>query len=70
MKIKLTMAIYVFMSPEMTIESKLLNQFSMILVSFFSEDIKCFCLMKSKYATFFNIKVTKIERSAFLGHPI
>ena len=26
--------------------------------------------MKSKYAIFSNIKVTKIERSAFLGHPV
>ena len=29
-----------------------------------------FYLMKLKYATFFNIKVTKIERSAFLRHPV
>ena len=29
-----------------------------------------FYLMKSKYAIFLNIKVTKIERSALLGHPI
>ena len=41
---------------------------SMILVSFFSEENVY--LMKSKYAIFSNIKVTKIERSAFLGHPV
>ena len=29
-----------------------------------------FYLMKSKYALFPNIKVTKIELSAFLGHPV
>ena len=40
---------------------------SMILVLFFSEDNVY--LMKSKYAIFLNIKVTKIERSAFLGTP-
>ena len=28
-----------------------------------------FYLMKSKYAIFSNIKVTKIERSAFFGTP-
>ena len=41
---------------------------SMILVSIFSEDNAY--LMKSKYAIFFNIKVTKIEHSTFLGHPV
>ena len=29
-----------------------------------------FYLMKSNYAIFSNIKVTKIERSAFLGRPV
>ena len=40
---------------------------SIILVSFFSEDNY---LVKSKYAIFFNIKVTKIERSTFFGYPL
>ena len=40
---------------------------SMILVSFFSEDN----LIKSKYARFSNIKVTKMTGvSLFLGHPV
>ena len=38
-----------------------------ILVSFFSEDNVY--LMKSKYAIFSNIKVTKIKRSTFFGTP-
>ena len=40
---------------------------SMILVSFFSEDNVLSDEIKN--AIFLNIKVTKIERSAFLGHP-
>ena len=40
----------------------------MILVSFFSEDVLS---DEIKYAIVSNIKVTKIERSAFLGgHPV
>ena len=42
---------------------------SMILVSFFSED-NVLSDGKKKKAIFLNIKVTKIERSAFLGHPV
>ena len=51
---------------EMTIESKLLDQFQSWHHSF---QKTMFYLMKVKYAIFSNIKVTKIERSAFLGTP-
>ena len=50
----------------MTIESKLLNQ--MILIPFFSEDnVLSDEILKN--AIFFNIKVTKIEHSAFFWTP-
>ena len=49
----------------MTIESKLLKQFQWSWYHSFQNTM--FYLMKSKYGIFLNIKVTKIERSAFLG---
>ena len=60
MKRKLTMTMF----WEMTIETKLLNQFHWSWYHSFQETI-LFYLMKSKYAIFSKIKVTKIERSAF-----
>ena len=54
---------------EMVVESLILpNQYHMILVSFFSEGNVL--SDESKCAIFSNFKVTKIERSAFLGHPV
>ena len=52
---------------EMSIESKLLNKFQWSWYHSFQKTM--FYLMKSKYAIFSNIKVTKIERSAFGGTP-
>ena len=64
MKRKLTMTIF----WEITIELKLLNQFQWSWYHFFQKTM--FYLMKSKYAIFSNIKVTKIGRSALWGHPV
>ena len=66
MKRKLTMTMF----WEITIESKLLNQFQWSWYHSFQKTM--FYLMKSKYAIFLNIKGTKIERSnfCFLGHPV
>ena len=50
---------------EMTIESKLPNQFQWSWYHSFQKTM--FDLMKSKYVIFSNSKVTKIERSAFFG---
>ena len=61
MRRKLTMSMF----WEMTIESKLLNQFQWSWYHSFQKTI--FYLMKSKYAICLNIKVTKIERSSFWG---
>ena len=61
---KLTMTMF----WEMTIELKLLNQFQWSWYHSFQKTM--FYLMKSKYAIFSNIRVMKIERSAFWGHPI
>ena len=47
--------------------SKLLDQFQWSWYHSFQKTM--FYLMKSKYAIFSNIKVTKIERSTFLGTP-
>ena len=52
----------------MTIESKLPNQFQWSWHHFCQKTM--LYLMKSTNAIFSNIKVTKIERSAFLGHPV
>ena len=49
------------------IESKLLNQSHCLLYHSFQKTM--FYLMKLKYVIFSNIKVTKIERSAFIGTP-
>ena len=53
---------------KMVVESILPEPNQMILVSFFSED-NGLSLMISQYAIFSNIRVTKIERSAFWGTP-
>ena len=63
MKRKVTITIF----WEMTIESKLLNQFQWSWYHSFEKTM--LCLMTSKYAIFSNIKVTKIVRSAFGGTP-
>ena len=52
---------------EMVVESILPNQMKWSWYHSFQKTM--FYLMKSKYAIYFNIKVTKIERSAFLGTP-
>ena len=64
MKRKLKMTMF----GEMTIESKQLNHFNDIGIILFRR--QCFIWWKSKYAIFFNIKVTKIKDSTFLGHPV
>ena len=64
MKRKLTMTTF----WEMTIESKLLNQFQWSWYHSFEKTM--FYSMTSKYAIFPNIKVTNIESSAFWGTPI
>ena len=65
MKRKLTMTMF----WETTIESKLLNQFQWSWYHSFQKTM--FHLMNSKYAIFLNyIRVTKIQRSAFLWHPV
>ena len=61
MKRKLTMTMF----WEITIESKLLNQFQWSL--YHSFQMTMFYLAKSKYVLFSNIKVTKIGRSDFWG---
>ena len=53
---------------EMVVESILPNQIKWSWYHFFQKTV--FCLMKSKYAIFSNTKVTNIERSSFLEHPI
>ena len=56
---------------EMTIEWKLINHFSMILVSFFYLEDKVL-LDESKYAIYLNIKVLFNEKSSvplFFGTP-
>ena len=63
MKRKLKMTVF----WEITIESKLLNQFQWSWYHSFQKTM--FYLMKLKYTIFSNIRVTKIERSAFLGTP-
>ena len=60
MKRKLIMTVF----WEMTIESKLLNQFRWSWYHSFQKTM--FYLMKLKYGIFSNSKVTKIERSALL----
>ena len=60
---KLTMTMF----WEITVESKLLNQSQWSWYHSFQKAM--FYLMKSKFAIFFNIKVTKIERSTFWGTP-
>ena len=50
---------------EMVVESMTTESNQKILVSFFSEDNALYYLIKSKYAIFSNIKVTRIARSAF-----
>ena len=62
-KRKLTMTMF----WEMTIESKLLNQFQWSWYHSFQKTM--FYLMKSKYAIFSNIQVKKIERFKFFGTP-
>ena len=52
---------------EMTIESKLLNQFHWSWYHSFQKTM--FFLMKSKHVIFSNIKVKKIERSTFFWTP-
>ena len=51
----------------MVVESILLNQIKRSWYHSFQKTM--FYLMKSKYAIFLNIKLTKIERSAFFGTP-
>ena len=63
MKRKLTKTMF----WEMTIGSKLLNQFQWSW--YHSLQKTMFYLMKSKYSMFLNSKVMKIERSAFWGTP-
>ena len=63
MKRKLTMTVF----WEITIQLKLLSQFQWSWYYSFQKTM--FYLMKSKYAIFLNIKVTKIERSAFFWTP-
>ena len=54
---------------EMVVESILPNQIKWSWYHIFQKTM--FYLMKSKYAIFSNIKVTKIERySFFFGHPV
>ena len=50
---------------EMVVDSILPNQIK--LSWYYSVQKTLFYLMKSKYAIFLNIKVTKIERSAVFG---
>ena len=64
-RMKRTLTLTVFW--EITIKSKLLNQFQWSWYHSFQKTM--FYLMKLKHAIFSNIKVTKIERSASFGTP-
>ena len=54
--------------PELVVESILPSQIKWFWHHSFQKTM--FYLVKLKYAIFLNFKVTKIERSPFLGHPV